>query len=65
MVLYVLGLIAATVFVASLLFLAVAYATSGGGSFGVNVSVRAFAIWLGLIIAAGGTFVWRRWGRAQ
>jgi hypothetical protein len=64
MLLYVLGLIAATVLFGSLVFVGLAYAASGGGGFGVNVSVRAFVIWIGLIVAAGGTYVWRRWGRS-
>jgi hypothetical protein len=60
--LYVLGLVAATVLVASLLFVAFAYAVTGNGGTGVDVSVPALVIWLGLVIAAGGTFAWRRWG---
>jgi len=64
-VVYVLGIVAATVLAASLLFVVVAYATTGSGGFGLDVSVPALVVWLGIVIAAGGTWVWRRFGAAR
>jgi hypothetical protein len=64
-VVYGLGSLAGFIFVLSLVFVAVAYATNGGGGSGINVSVPAFAVWLGLVIAALGTFVWRRYGDSR
>ena len=61
-VVYALGCLAGVVFALSVLFVAVAAATNGDGGSGVNISVPAFAVWLGLMIAALGTFVWRRYG---
>ena len=62
-VVYVLGIVAATVLAASLLFVVVAYATTGSGGFGLDVSVPPLVVWL--VIAAGGTWVWRRFGAAR
>jgi hypothetical protein len=64
-VLYALGILAATVFAASLLFIAIAYAVSGSSGVGLDISLPALVVWLALIVAAGGTFLWRRRGRAQ
>ena len=64
-IVYVLGIVAATVLAASLLFVVVAYATTGSGGFGLDVSVPALVVWLGIVIAAGGTWVWRRFGAAR
>ena len=63
-ILYVLGILATVVLAASLVFVVLAYLTSGGGGgFGLDVSTPALVLWLGLAIAAGGTFVWRRFRR--
>ena len=59
---YGLGVLAGSIFVLSLGFVAFAYATEGDGGAGVNISIRAFVLWLFLVIAALGLFVWRRWG---
>jgi predicted lipid-binding transport protein (Tim44 family) len=59
---YVLGGLAATVFAGSLAFVAVGYATEGSGGAGVDISIPALVVWLALVIAAAGTFAWRRWG---
>jgi hypothetical protein len=59
-VLYVLGLLAAFVFVASAAFVAIAYATTGDGGFGLDVSLPALVVWAALLIAAAGTWLWRR-----
>jgi hypothetical protein len=63
-ILYVLGILAATVLVASLVFVGFAYATSGSGAVGLNVSVPALLLWLCLVLASGATFLWRRSGKA-
>jgi hypothetical protein len=60
-VVYVLGVLAATVFAASLAFVAIAYLTDNGGA-DVHVSTPALVVWLALALAAVGTFVGRRWG---
>jgi len=64
-IVYVLGLLGAVVFAASLLFVALAYATSGGGGTGINVSMPALVLWLAVTVAAAGTFLWRRYGRPK
>jgi hypothetical protein len=64
-VVYGLGLLAATIFAISLLFLLFAYATTGGGGFGIHVSDVAFVIWLALAVTAAVTFVWRRYGSSR
>jgi hypothetical protein len=61
-ILYALGIIAAVVLAASLIFVVLAYLTSGDSGFGLDVSTPALVLWLGLAITAGGTFVWRRYG---
>ena len=64
-VLYVLGLVAATVLVASLAFVGLAYATSGSGEVGLHVSLPALLLWLCLVLAASTTFLWRRSERSR
>jgi hypothetical protein len=64
-ILYALGILAALVLAGSLVVVAIESAGSGGNGVDLHVSTLALAIWLALIIAAGGTFVWRRWGRAK
>ena len=61
-VVYGLGILAATIFAFSLLFLLFAYAATGSGGFGIHVSDAAFVTWLALAVAAAVTFVWRRFG---
>jgi hypothetical protein len=61
-VVYVLGVLAATVFAASLAFVLIAHLTAGDGGAGVHFSTPALVVWLALAVAAVGTFVGRRWG---
>ena len=62
--LYGLGILSAVVLAASVLVVAIESAGSGGDGVDLHVSTPALAIWLALVIA-GGTFVWRRRGRAE
>jgi hypothetical protein len=64
-IVYALGLLAAFVFVVSLAVVGVAYATTGDGGFGLDVSITAFVIWLLLAVAAAVTFIWRRFGAGR
>jgi hypothetical protein len=64
-IVYVLGILAGAILVASLLFVTFAWTVGGGSGFGVNVSTSALVVWLALGIAAGATFAWRRWGRSR
>ena len=64
-IVYALGIVAAIVLAASLVFVGAAWATSGGGQFGIDVAVPALVVWMVLIGLAAGTFAVRRWGRPQ
>jgi hypothetical protein len=61
-VIYLVGILATTVLVASVGFVAVAYALSRDGDFGVDVALPALVVWIVLIGLALGTFAVRRWG---
>jgi hypothetical protein len=61
-VIYLLGIVAAAVLLASLGFVAIAYASSRDGDFGVDVALPALVVWIVLIGLAVGTFAVRRWG---
>jgi hypothetical protein len=58
--LYVLGLFAAALCAVSGAFVALAYFTTDGGGFGLDISLPALVVWTGLLVAAGGTWIWRR-----
>jgi hypothetical protein len=64
-IVYGLGLLAALLLVASLAFVGIAYAASGGDDFGVDVSLPALVVSILLIGAAAGTFSVRRWGGSR
>jgi hypothetical protein len=64
-VVYGLGLLAATVLAASLVFVAVAWAASGDGEFGIDIALPALVLWIALIGIAAGTLAVRRRGRPR
>jgi LPXTG-motif cell wall-anchored protein len=55
---YTLGLLAGTLLVLSIAWVAVVSMSSDDASYDVNVP--AFVLWGGLVLAAAGTLVWRR-----
>jgi hypothetical protein len=57
---YALGLVAGTLLVLSVAWVAVVSMSSDDTSYDVNVP--AFVLWGGLVLAAAGTLVWRRRG---
>lgn len=64
-ILYVLGILSGLVLVGSGLVVAIESVASRGNGVDLHVSTAALAVWLVLALAAGATFVWRRWGRGQ
>jgi len=62
-VVYSLGILAAAIFVFSILFTAGAYFLSDDVDVGFDVSTLAIVLWGGLMALAGGVWVWRRQGR--
>jgi hypothetical protein len=64
-IVYGLGALAGSVFAFSLLLVALAALTAGGGSAGVNISMPALIVWLTFALAAFATFVWRRFGSGR
>jgi LPXTG-motif cell wall-anchored protein len=59
-VVYSLGILAAAVFVFSILFTAGAYLLSDDVDVTFDVSTLAIVLWGGLMALAGGLWVWRR-----
>ena len=59
-VVYSLGILAAAIFVFSILFTAGAYFLSSDVDVTFDVSVLAIVLWGGLMALAGGLWVWRR-----
>jgi LPXTG-motif cell wall-anchored protein len=59
-VIYALGILAAAIFVFSILFTAGAYFLSDDVDVTFDVSMIAIVLWGGLITLAGGLWVWRR-----
>lgn len=58
---YAVGLLAAAILVLSFAFSAVVYLSSDDEeSFGLNISVPALVLWVGLVAFAAGTLAWRR-----
>lgn len=62
-VVYVLGILAATIFVLSVLLVLGAYLASDEVPVGFDVSVPAVILWGALVALAAGTWVWRRRAR--
>ena len=59
-VVYAFGILAAAIFVFSILFTAGAYLLSDEVDVTFDVSVLAIVIWGGLMALAGGLWIWRR-----
>jgi len=59
-VVYSLGMLAAAIFVFSILFTAGAYFLSDDVEVTFDVSTLAIVLWGGLIALAGGLWIWRR-----
>ena len=59
-VVYSLGILAAAIFVFSILFTAGAYFLSDDVDVSFDVSTLAIALWGGLMALAGGVWIWRR-----
>jgi len=59
-VVYSLGILAATIFLFSILFTAGAYFLSDDVDVTLDVSTLAIVLWGGLMALAGGVWVWRR-----
>jgi len=59
-VVYSLGILAAAIFVFSILFTAGAYFLSDEVDVTFDVSVLAIVLWGGLMALAGGLWIWRR-----
>jgi hypothetical protein len=57
---YSLGILAAAIFVFSILFTAGAYFLSDDVDVTFNVSTAAIILWGGLMAIAGGLWIWRR-----
>ena len=62
-VIYGIGILAATIFVFSILFTVGAYVLSGDVEVTFDISVLAIVVWGGLIAGAVGLWLWRRRGR--
>jgi hypothetical protein len=59
-VVYAFGILAAAIFVFSILFTAGAYFLSDDVDVTFDVSTLAVVLWGGLIVLAGGLWIWRR-----
>ena len=59
-VVYSLGILAAAIFVFSILFTAGAYFLSDDVDVTLDVSTLAIVLWGGLMALAGGVWIWRR-----
>jgi hypothetical protein len=59
-VVYAFGILAAAIFVFSVLFTAGAYFLSDGVDVTFDVSVLAIVLWGGLMAVAAGLWIWRR-----
>jgi LPXTG-motif cell wall-anchored protein len=59
-VVYSLGILAAAIFVFSILFTAGAYFLSDDVEVTLDVSTLAIVLWGGLMALAGGLWIWRR-----
>jgi hypothetical protein len=62
-VVYAFGILAAAIFLFSILFTAGAYFLSDEVDVTFDVSVLAIVLWGGLMALAGGLWIWRRRGR--